>query len=115
MSKEPQKPQSKLDPQAVQRATVRYIDQPNLAETFADSLNSLYFDGQTLRIEFGVTRFNQAKPNEAMTGRRFPACRLVLPPMVVADLIKRLHQIGSAIVQAGAAKQGDTTAPAKTK
>jgi hypothetical protein len=30
-----------------------------MAETFADSINGLVFDGQTLRIEFGVTRLDE--------------------------------------------------------
>lgn len=112
MSKESQ---PKTAPKAAQTATVRYIDQPELAETFADSLNALYFDGQTLRIEFGITRFDQMKPNEAMSGRRYPACRLVLPPVAATDLINRLQQIGSALAQAGILKQGVKPEPAKTK
>jgi hypothetical protein len=39
-----------------QPATVRYLDRPDMMETFADSITGLIFDGQTLRIEFGVTR-----------------------------------------------------------
>jgi hypothetical protein len=46
MALEPQKP-------AVQFS---YEDRPELSETFADSIHSLLFDGQTLRIIFAVTR-----------------------------------------------------------
>ena len=38
----------------------------------------MYFDGQSLRIEFGVTRLDDVKPNTPITGRRFPAQRMVL-------------------------------------
>ena len=58
-----------------QTATVRYVDRPDVVETFADSINSLFFDGQMLRIEFGVNRFDDMKPNAPLTGRRLPACR----------------------------------------
>ena len=64
-----------------------------MAETFANSITGLIFDGQTLRIEFGVTRFDEVKPNTQITGRRYPACRLVLPPAAAVDLINRMQQI----------------------
>ncbi len=88
-----------------QSATVRYLDRADMVETFADSINGLIFDGQTLRIEFGVTRFDDVKPNTPITGRRYPACRLVLPPAAAVDLINRMQQIGAALTQAGVVKQ----------
>ena len=33
-----------------------YADRPELVETFADPINALLFDGQSLQIEFGVSR-----------------------------------------------------------
>ena len=84
-----------------QQATVRYLDRADMEETFADSINGLIFDGQTLRIEFGVTRFDDVKPNTPITGRRYPACRLVLPPAAAVDLINRMQQIAAALTQAG--------------
>jgi hypothetical protein len=117
MSKEssPSKPVQSVKPQTLQQASVRYIDQADLAETFADSVNALYFDGQTLRIEFGITRFDQMKQNEPVTGRRYPACRLVLPPVAATELINRLQQIAAALTQAGVFKQAPVPEPIKTK
>jgi hypothetical protein len=100
-SKTPQAPR----PQDRQPATLRHVDLPDLAETFADSINALYFDGQTLRIELGITRFDNVKPNEPMTGRRYPACRLILAPVAAVELINRLQQIAAALTQAGILKQ----------
>ena len=37
-----------------QTASIRYVDQPECGETFADSINNVFFDGQTMRIEFGI-------------------------------------------------------------
>jgi hypothetical protein len=88
-----------------QPATIRYLDRADMVETFADSITGLMFDGQTLRIEFGVTRFDDVKPNTAITGRRYPACRLVLPPAAAVDLINRMQQIAAALTQAGVVKQ----------
>jgi hypothetical protein len=97
------------DPNAaanVQRAaaSVRYIDRPDVTETFADAISALVFDGQSLRIEFAVTRLDEVRPNMPITGRRYPACRLVLPPAAAVDLINRMQQIGAALTQAGVAK-----------
>ena len=87
-----------------QPATVRYVDRADMEETFADSINGLIFDGQTLRIEFGVTRYDDVKTGTPITGRRYPACRLVLPPAAAVDLINRMQQIGVALTQAGVVK-----------
>jgi hypothetical protein len=87
-----------------QQASIRYLDHPDMTETFADSITGLIFDGQTLRIEFGVTRFDEVKPNTQITGRRYPACRLVLPPAAAVELINRMQQIGTALTQAGVVK-----------
>ena len=84
-----------------QPAQIRYLDNADMPETFADSITGLIFDGQTLRIEFGVTRFDEVKPNSPITGRRYPACRLVLPPAAAVELINRMQQIAAALTQAG--------------
>ncbi len=87
-----------------QAATIRYIDRPDIEETFADSVSGLIFDGQTLRIEFAVTRLDEVKANTPLTGRRYPASRIVLPPAAAVDLINRMQQIAAALTQAGMVK-----------
>jgi len=87
-----------------QRAIIRYLDRPDMAETFADSLTGVRFDGQTLRIEFGVTRMDSVQANAPITGRRYPACRLVLPPAAAVDLINKMLQVAEALKQAGVVK-----------
>jgi hypothetical protein len=99
-----------------QQAAVRYLDNADMAETFADSITGLIFDGQTLRIEFGVTRFDEVRPNTQITGRRYPACRLVLPPAAAVELINRMQQIAAALAQAGVVRTNPrptTAEPAK--
>ena len=86
-------------------ASIRYLDRADMVETFADSVTGLMFDGQTLRIEFGVTRFDDVKPNAPITGRRYPACRLVLPPAAAVDLINRMQEIAAALKQAGVVRE----------
>ena len=98
-----------------QTATFRYVDRPDIPETFADSINALFFDGQMLRIEFGVNRFDEMKPNAPLTGRRLPACRLVLPATAAVELINRMQQIATALAQSGLVKQTPPGAPAPPK
>ena len=99
---------------ARQRATVRYVDNLDCAETFADSVNSVFFDGQTMRIEFGITRMDEMKKDQALTGRRYPACRLVLAPAAAIDLINKMQQTAQALQQAGLVKpQEKPAAPGK--
>ena len=99
-------------PSERQPATIRYLDRADMEETFADSITGLIFDGQTLRIEFGVTRFDDVKANAPISGRRYPACRLVLPPAAAVDLINRMQQIAAALTQAGVVRaRGGAAAP----
>jgi len=87
--------------EATRTATFRYVDRPECEETFADAISALSFDGQTLRIEFAVSRLDETKPNTPMTGRRYPACRLVLPPGAAVDLMQKMQQVAQALVQSG--------------
>jgi hypothetical protein len=98
-------------PAEVQTATLRYVDRPECTETFADSVNSLYFDGQSLRLEFGITRIDEIKPNAQITGRRYPAQRMVLSPAAAADLINRMQNVAAALTQAGVLKANPPAAP----
>ena len=91
--------------------TIRYLDRPDCLETFADSLTRLSFDGQTLRLEFAVTRMDDVKPNAPVTGRRYPVCRLVLQPLAAVDLINRIQQVGAALTKAGVVKATPPAAP----
>jgi hypothetical protein len=100
---------SSAAPRERQTATIRYVDRPDVGETFADSITGLVFDGQTLRIEFSVTRVDEVKPDAPISGRRYPASRIVLSPGAAIELINRMQQIGAALTQAGVAK----TAPAR--
>jgi hypothetical protein len=94
-------------PEAPQKTTQTqhvYVDRPELTETFADSLQSVFFDGQSVRLEFCVTRFAEPKQQNTLTGNRYPACRLVLTPGASVELINHLQRLTAAFVQAGMLK-----------
>ena len=108
-------PAPSAPPRERQAASIRYVDRPDVAETFADAISGLIFDGQTLRIEFAVTRVDEVKPGASISGRRYPTCRVVLPPAAAVDLINRMQQIAAALTQAGVVKAtpraGETPKP----
>ena len=91
-------------------ANLRYVDRPDCTETFADSLVSSVFDGQTLRLEFAVTRLDDVKQNFPVTGRRYTACRLALSPTAAIELMNRMQQIANAMAQAGLLKPAEKPA-----
>src|SRR5262249_30806313 len=89
--------ESKASTPSEQRAIVRYLDRPDMAETSADAVRGLRFDEQTLVIEFGVSRRASVGAMAPITGRRYPACRLVLPPAAAVELINKMQQIATAL------------------
>jgi len=51
-----------------------------------------------------ASRPDATPPNAPKTGRRYPVCRMVLPPAAAVDLINKMQQVGSALAQAGVLK-----------
>jgi|SRR5580658_8899127 hypothetical protein len=81
---------------------VRYVDLPEPGEIFADSLHAVAWDGQTMRLEFCVTRYGEtASAGAVAEATRYPACRLVLTAPAVAALYNRLHKTVAAMAEAG--------------
>jgi hypothetical protein len=70
----------------------------------------VFFDGQTMRIEFGITRMDELKQGQQVSGRRYPTCRLVLPVSAAIDLINKMQQTANALQQAGLVKPAGTAA-----
>ena len=87
---------------------MRFVDLPELTETFSDSLGDMFFDGTTLRLTFLVTRWDEPKPPSPPTGRQYPTCRLVMTSTCAEELHKRLNQVAAAIEQSRK-QQGNPT------
>ena len=96
---QPQTPTQTTPPQYT------YVDRVEVTETFADFVQRIQFDGQTLRLEFAVSRLEDQKPNAPATGKRYPACRLVLSASAAVDLMNKMQQITAGLVKAGVLKQ----------
>jgi len=83
----------------------QYVDRAEVAETFADFVQRIQFDGQTLRFEFCVTRMDdQPGSGGGPTGTRYPACRLVLSAAAAVDLMNKMQQITASLIKAGILK-----------
>ena len=96
-----------------QTPQIQQVDLPELSETFADSIDSVFFDGQTLRINFGVTRFDQPQQPPSTTARRYPCCRLVLTPRAGVELMNQIQKLMTGMIQAGVLKAVPQVSPEK--
>jgi hypothetical protein len=85
-------------------ATVRYLDRPDLEEIFADSISSLIFDDETVRVEFVVTRLGKEMADSPISARQYSVCRLVLPLTAAIDFVNRMQQMAPVLTQAGGVK-----------
>jgi len=104
-------------PQPPKAPEVKYVDLPDLGETFADSVRFIGFDGQTWRIELTVTRLlpellNPAKPGPLQDAQRqYPALRLVLPINTGLELVNKLTQTMGAMEAQGLIKKNEPPKP----
>ena len=48
---------------------LKYMERPEIKEAFADSLETVIFDGMSVRMEFVVNRFEPSKPNAGPAAR----------------------------------------------
>ena len=99
--------------EAPRQPKFRYQDLPELGETFADSVGPWFFDGHTLRIEFTVSRFDDAKRDADPTGRKIPVCRMVLTPPAANELLRLFRQLAATLEKVAAAKQAQGKEPAQ--
>ena len=106
-----QAPQQQSQPQI----QYQYVDRLEVTETFADFAQRIQFDGQTLRLEFCVSRLDDHKPGTPVTGKRYPTCRLVLSAAAAVDLMNKMQQITSGLVKAGVLKQDAAQTPANVQ
>jgi hypothetical protein len=90
--------------QQQQPLPIGHVDIVELAETFADSVNNVVWDGQTLRVDLCVTRY--PPPDQMGSGaKRYPVCRLVLTASAATDLYERLRQSSAAIAKGAEARK----------
>lgn len=90
---------------------LRKKDRPEVNETFADTLGLSMWDGQTLKIELCVIRWDEPRPPSLPSGEQVVAARLVLSAKCAVELLNQLTQLGSALQQAGIIHQNPPPTP----
>jgi hypothetical protein len=70
-----------------------YVERPEISETYADYLETVVFDGTSIRMEFVVNRFDRPSRQGTPSGRRVTAARLVLPTHGAANLASQLNSL----------------------
>lgn len=93
---------------------LRYVNRPEVNETFADAVGKVFFDGTIAHIEFLVSRWDEARPPAPASGQAVTACRLVLSPKGLIDLIDRMDQLRGALEADGVLRRADESAWQKT-
>lgn len=97
----------------------KYIDRPEISEVFADRLEHLFFDGATVRMEFTVTRTDQA-PTPAGQAKgdarqwSYTAARIVLSARGAAEMLNMMQELHGLMLKQGYLQQQEPGAPPPT-
>jgi hypothetical protein len=83
---------------------VQYVDRPEPAETFSDSLALTTFDGAAARLTFCVMRMQEPQAGRPAQFKKYPVSRLVLTPDATVELFNRLNQMMGALQKLGLVK-----------
>jgi len=89
-----------------------YVDLPDLAERFVDQIRLTHFDGQTVRLEFAVSRPHVVQANRSES-RLYPVARLVMTPFCALALQEQLSQLLRVMEQSGIIKRVTPSPAAK--
>jgi hypothetical protein len=92
--------------QTVQNLTSSFVDDPELKETFADSIRVVWFDGNTWRLEVTATRLEPTGSGDTPpVSKQFPTCRLVLSAAAGLDLLNKLSEVAASLEKQGILKR----------
>jgi len=72
-----------------------YVGRPDISEAYTDFLGQGCYDETTLRMEFFVNRMNNPQSDRTLTGLPVTACRVIMPPSGVLDIIEQLIAVGT--------------------
>jgi hypothetical protein len=98
-------------PKEKQQIDLTYVEGAEVSEIFADAIEKMFFDGSALRLEFVVHRWDEAKPKAQPKGKKYPVCRLVLPPNGAVGFFNKLNMLFAALEKSGTVKRNISTEP----
>ena len=75
---------------------LQYVDRPDIPETYVDLLQRGNFDSSTntFRLEFCTGRLGDPVRGKA-TGKKYTACRLVIPLDSMLDMLNQLNVLAA--------------------
>jgi hypothetical protein len=91
------------------------IDRPDVLEVFSDSISTSFSDGQTFRLEFCITRFDDPHPPKPPSGKKYPVCRLVLTQNALVQTFNQLQNFMKILEQQGIVKKTEIAQVPQTK
>lgn len=83
---------------------IRYIDRPELAETFVDSIGMVNMNNGIGSIELCVTRFDKLEPPKPVTAKKYPVARIVITPQALIELHQNLAKFMAVMEKEGIIK-----------
>ena len=94
---------------------LRYVDRPEISETYADSVEKASFDGNAVKIEFCVHRISVPVPSQLPSGEKHTCCRLVLPLAGLIQMSGQIQELLSSLEQQGVIKKTPLAPSSSTK
>ena len=91
---------------------LEYVDRPEVAEIFADSVEKISAEGNThtVRFEFCVHRIDEPSAGQPpRSGKKYTACRLIMPLAGFLGLATKIERLTSLMEQQGVVSK--TTIP----
>jgi hypothetical protein len=89
---------------------IEYVE-ADVPDIFADAAGRISVSSGVVRIEFTITRLDEAPAGEQLTGKRYPVSRLALPLDAAIGLHQRLGQMLSSLQKEGILKRTNPSAP----
>lgn len=98
---------------------IKYVDRPDLAETFIDRVGTAEFSGHTIRLELSVSRSEMsgmsAGTQKEPSRRVVPVARLVLTVDAAISLQQGLTMMLKSLSQQGLIDASAVPTPSPTK
>lgn len=91
----------------------RYVERVEIVETFVDSMERMFLDGNTLRMEFTVRRWDDPKTGQTTppTSKAYTAARIVMPLAGALEMFNKLNQLQTMLEQSGKLHRAEPVAP----
>jgi hypothetical protein len=84
---------------------LKYVDRPEVSETFVDLLQRISIHANVARLEFTSVRVHDPLPGRPTAGTQITACRLALPLEGLLQMGDQINNLIRLLEQQGAIKR----------